>query len=124
MTVRRLAEAHLSVLRRVYHYKAPTEAVDSGEPYIVWGETGINDFPADDGPAEWACEGASYYYTHAEYDETFDGICAALALAGIAFRPGRISWDDATATMIYEITWSVEVSPCEVYADNGDGSDE
>ena len=118
MSIRRLADAHLSVLARVYHYKAPTEAVDSGEPYLVWGETGITAMPADDGPAEWAVDGMSYYYTRREYDEDFDALCQALADAGIAFRPGRIGWDDATETMTYEIAWSVEVSPCGAYAED------
>lgn len=121
MSIRQVAETHLSVLDRVYHYYAPTEAVDSGAPYVVWGETGITELPADDGPAEWAVDGSSYYYTRTEYDGNFDALCAALAAAGIAFRPGRIAWDDATHTMIYEIAWTVEACPCAIYEVDDDG---
>lgn len=125
MTVRNLSDALLTVSGLgVYHYVAPTAEIDTGAPYAVWGETGITDLSADDGPAEWAVDGACYFYTRAEYDGMFDAICQALADAGIAFRPGRIAWDDVTKTMTYELFWSIEAEPCAIYAEEDEAGDE
>lgn len=117
MSIYDIREALVEVISRVYHYFAPDEATDSGEPYAVWGETGISSLPADDGPEEWAVSGSLYFYTRDEYDGRFDAICAALKRHGIQFRTGRIGYDDARREISYEVEWSVGCEPCGIYAE-------
>lgn len=120
MTIYDVRDALVEVLNRVYHYYASQAAADSGEPYAVWGETGITSLAGDDGPAEWAVSGVIYYYTREEYDPLFDALCASLAEHGVSFRPGRIGYDDTTRTISYEVEWSVTAEPCGIYAEPED----
>ena len=120
MSIFNVRDALLEALARVYHYSAPVEVVDSGDSYVVWGETGIDALSADDGPVEWTVSGMVYFYTGEEYDETFDMICASLAAHDISIRPGRIGYDDARKETAYELTWSIVCEPFAIYAEPED----
>lgn len=115
MSIYIVRDALLEVLARVYHFSAPVEVVDSGESYVVWGETGITSLDADDNPAEWAVTGMVYFYTPVEYDEVFPQICASLCAHGVAIRPGRIGYDDARKEIAYELEWSVTSEAFGIY---------
>lgn len=116
MRIQDVRDALLTVLPgRVYHFTAPTEAADGREPYAVWGETSLGTAYGDDAPAEWAPSGMIYYYTPEEYDPTVDRIVLALAEAGISVSPGRIGWDERTNVIAYEIGWTVDCAPGELY---------
>ena len=106
---------------RVYHFHAPTEAVDGRQAYAVWGETSLGTADADDGYAEWAPSGMIYLYAPEEYAAVVDTVLVALDAAGIAVRPGRIGWDETAELVAYEIGWTVACGPGELYApEDGD----
>lgn len=122
MRITDVRDALLAVLPgRVYHFHAPTEAVDGRGAYVVWGETSLGAANADDMSCEWAPAGMVYFYTPDEYDARLDQLILALEDAGIAVRPGRIGWDDTSQMIAYEIGWSVDCEPGGLYAaEDGD----
>ena len=117
MRISDVRDALLTVLPgMVFHFYAPGAVVDGRSAYAVWGETSLGRASADDGSAEWAPAGMVYYYTPDEYDEKLDALILALEAADIAVSPGRIGYDERTEMIAYEIGWSVECGPGELYA--------
>lgn len=100
---------------RVYHFHAPTEAVDGGGAYAVWGETSLGTASADNAADEWTPSGMIYIYTPKEYDGRVDDTITLLETAGITVSPGRIGWDDTTRMIAYEIGWTITCAPGELY---------
>ncbi len=121
MRISNVRDALLTVLPgMVFHFSAPGAVVDGKSAYAVWGETSLGKGSADDASAEWAPAGMVYYYTPDEYDAKLDQLILALEDAGIAVSPGRIGYDERTEMIAYEIGWSVECGPGELYAEEDD----
>lgn len=123
-------DALLAILPgRAYHFRAPTEAVDGGGAYAVWGETSVGAAYEDDISGEWTASGIIYLYTPREYDRRVDEILTHLEDAGITVSPGRIGYDDMTQMIAYEIGWTITCAPGELYTyilppDRSEGGDE
>lgn len=75
--------------------------------YIVWRETGRNDFWTGNGRAEMAMEGFIRLYSKTEFDPWSDAILKSLPTAGVRVALMSVEFDSETKYWVWEYEWEV-----------------
>jgi hypothetical protein len=112
-TIKDVRDALLTLDIPVYHFVAPEQKPDE---FVIWGETAIDTvLDADDEPQIMRPRGSIYYYTATEYDATLNDMLNALMEYDIAFAVVNIGRDFDLRLLTYQIDWSVDCGPSEIY---------
>lgn len=99
-----IKEALTAVSDKVYHYRAPDNAVPA---YIVWAEDSADDFIADDKHVEILMSGTIDLYTSEENDPLFAKIVDALNGIPCAWYLNSTQYEEETELIHFEWVFQV-----------------
>lgn len=104
MSLEQLKTALVSVLQKVYRYKAPP---NTSAPYAVWGEDSRNDFIAGGKHAEKAWQGTLDYYTKVENDPVVTELEDVLEKNTMTWYFSSIQYEEETGLIHFEWVWEL-----------------
>lgn len=99
--LRSIADVHAGAVEFCHHYFRPQMT----PPYVLWQESGMDVFCADNCPAEYTIRGTTDYFTKQEFDPVIEKLMDAFTDAGWIWTLESVQFEPETNLIHYEWSW-------------------